>query len=105
MDFLINREVAAFTRRSIVEMVQYFSQHMKVAVSGKDLGVLTESALIRNLITHNGAVADDELERLNAQFVSGAQIKLTSDIHLYGLAVRALAKSLDEQLVAKYGIK
>ncbi|MCG3128708.1 MAG: hypothetical protein CHACPFDD_03599 [Phycisphaerae bacterium] len=106
VDGLIEKELLEFTHSAIEGMLDYLADQLKIGVlSGDDRAVAKEGSIVRNLITHNGSLANNELANMNDAFNAGAVIRLSAGlVHRYGLAGRSLIRRVDEQLVEKYNI-
>jgi hypothetical protein len=102
--FVVDAELAEFTRRSLGDMFVYLRERLRLELP--DATILTrlrEAGLVRNLITHKGAVADMELQGLNPHFRAGRPIRLTAEmVHRYGLAGRDLIGTVDSQITRKF---
>lgn len=106
LNTIIERELLEFTHLAIGDMLEYLRNKLKISLPDDVLlRTVREASVVRNLITHNSATANRELEELNADFESGQPILLTAArVHGYGIAGRSLIQELDTQLVTKYGL-
>ena len=102
---IIESELLEFTHKSTENMVEYLEKQLTLDLD-IDTDNLKEASLVRNCITHNGAIASRELQELNFDFQDGEEICLTAGIvHRYGLNGRTFVRELDEILVSKFSVE
>ena len=99
---MIEIELSEFTRLSTDGMLDYLSKHLPASLCETDRCAANEASVVRNLIIHNAAIANEELHQLNSEHQVGRTIRLSgTQVHNYGLRGRQLLRTIDEQLVEK----
>ena len=92
IELAVNKEVYSLFYNSYEKLIEHFESKLNLIFEGKNEIILASK--IRNCLLHNGAICDENLEKVSRWKV-GDVINLTaSDVHTLGIAARQTARKL-----------
>lgn len=94
LNLMIEKEAASVFNQGMKFISDYFKRKLTISWPEEEENKAIVASLLRNCIIHNLSVADSRLAEISEYNVGDVIDLKPSDVHLYGLAMRTLARNI-----------
>ncbi|MGA8573048.1 MAG: hypothetical protein ACLP7A_04655 [Desulfobaccales bacterium] len=102
IEMMIEKETLSIFYQSFEKIVEYYQTKLELTWPVEHKNQVLVASLLRNCIIHNMSRVDIRLAR-NSEYEIGQEIQLSSsEVHSYGIHVRALSRELYRQANERY---